>query len=101
MSIPGCRVAHYPSTSVSVEDVLTQLAEQNKDYLYQLETALNSLSKDSGDEHVSDLAERCREIEARQRRQGDGVEKLQDEDVKGEELRKVGSTREQEETEKD
>jgi len=37
---------------------------ENKDYLYQLNTALEGLSKDSGDEHVSDLAKRCREIEA-------------------------------------
>ena len=37
---------------------------ENKD-LYQLEVALNSLSDESGDEHVSDLARRCREIQAR------------------------------------
>lgn len=39
---------------------------ENKDYLYQLEEALNGLSADSGDEHISDLARRCREVEARQ-----------------------------------
>lgn len=38
---------------------------ENKDYLYQLEEALNGLSKESGDEHVSDLARRCREVEAK------------------------------------
>ena len=37
---------------------------ENKDYLYQLEAALNSLSPESGDEHVSDLAQRCRNLEA-------------------------------------
>lgn len=36
---------------------------ENKDYLYQLETALVGLSEESGDEHVSDLARRCRQIE--------------------------------------
>lgn len=40
---------------------------ENKDYLYQLEEALNGLSKESGDEHISDLARRCREIEAREK----------------------------------
>lgn len=39
---------------------------ENKDYLYQLEEALNGLSKESGDEHISDLARRCREIAARE-----------------------------------
>ena len=38
---------------------------ENIDYLYQLEAALDGLSKESGDEHVSDLASRCREIQAR------------------------------------
>ena len=37
----------------------------NIDYLYQLEEALNGLSPESGDEHISDLARRCREIQAR------------------------------------
>lgn len=40
---------------------------ENIDYLYQLEEALNGLSKESGDEHVSDLARRCRKIQARQK----------------------------------
>jgi cation transport regulator ChaC len=38
---------------------------ENRDYLYELETALDGLSPESGDEHVSDLARRCREVEAR------------------------------------
>ncbi|KJY02479.1 cation transport protein ChaC [Zymoseptoria brevis] len=44
---------------------------ENKDYLYQLDEALSGLSRDSGDEHVSDLARRCREVEAR-RGKGEG-----------------------------
>jgi glutathione-specific gamma-glutamylcyclotransferase len=40
---------------------------ENIDYLYQLEKALDGLSAESGDEHVSDLARRCREIQARER----------------------------------
>lgn len=43
---------------------------ENKDYLYELEAALNGLSEESGDEHISDLARRCREIEARNRAEG-------------------------------
>lgn len=39
---------------------------QNRDYLYELETALNDHSPESGDEHISDLARRCREVEAKQ-----------------------------------
>ncbi|KHO00092.1 ChaC-like protein [Metarhizium album ARSEF 1941] len=35
----------------------------NKDYLYGLELALNELSPDSGDHHVSDLAQRVRALE--------------------------------------
>jgi len=38
---------------------------ENREYLYQLEEALKGLSEESADEHVFDLARRCREIEAR------------------------------------
>ncbi|KAI6797955.1 hypothetical protein KC361_g3589 [Hortaea werneckii] len=38
---------------------------ENTEYLYQLEEALQRLSRESGDEHISDLARRCREIEGR------------------------------------
>jgi len=69
---------------------------ENRDYLYQLETALDGLSEGSGDEHVSDLVSRCREIEAR----GKDVMPLQDGGVKSEASKKVQSTEEQEETEK-
>ena len=39
---------------------------ENRDYLFELEGALDGLSVESGDEHVSDLARRCREIGARE-----------------------------------
>lgn len=68
----------------------------NKDYLLSLETALDTLSPESGDGHIKDLAERVRKIEQR--------------NTKGErpapyhalerELKNIGSTDEQEETEK-
>jgi cation transport protein ChaC len=38
---------------------------ENRDYLYQLEEALRGLSEESADEHVFDLARRCREVEGR------------------------------------
>lgn len=68
---------------------------ENKDYLYGLDQALKELSADSGDEHVHDLARRCREIESRKL----GMKPKQ-EDVLQNELKKVGSTDEQEEVEK-
>jgi cation transport protein ChaC len=40
---------------------------ENRDYLYQLEEALRGLSEESADEHVFDLAKRCREVEAKER----------------------------------
>lgn len=39
---------------------------ENKDYLFELETALNNLSPESGDEHITDLANRCRAVLARE-----------------------------------
>jgi|SRR6266516_3596576 len=38
---------------------------ENKEYLYMLEEGLNELSKESGDEHVQDLARRVRAIDQR------------------------------------
>lgn len=38
---------------------------ENRDYLYQLEEALKNLSEESADDHIFDLARRCREVEAR------------------------------------
>ncbi len=43
---------------------------ENVDYLYQLETALDNLSANSSDEHISDLARRCREIQKRNGAEG-------------------------------
>lgn len=64
----------------------------NKDYLMSLETALDSLSTESGDEHIKDLANRVRNIE-----QGAhvGPGYVVSEPV-GNELKRVGSTDEQE-----
>jgi hypothetical protein len=62
--------------------------------LYNLETALLGLSKQSEDAHVSDLVRRCRELEA------DEGEKAGSDNEGGEVLHKVGSTEEVEEVEK-
>ncbi|KAH7408079.1 ChaC-like protein [Phaeosphaeria sp. MPI-PUGE-AT-0046c] len=37
---------------------------ENREYLFMLEEALRGLSRESGDEHVSELVRRCRELEA-------------------------------------
>jgi len=68
----------------------------NKDYLLSLETALDSLSPASWDGHIKDLADRVRKIEQR----GDADITRVAEKAIGDELRRVGSTNEQEETEK-
>jgi len=62
---------------------------ENKEYLYNLETALLGLSTESEDAHVSDLVRRCREIEAHEGSK-----------VHNEGLQKVDSTEEQKEVEK-
>lgn len=68
----------------------------NKDYLLSLEKALDELSPESGDEHIKDLADRVRKIEEDANGYvGHTVDKVVDH-----ELKKVGSTDEQEETEK-
>ena len=59
-----------------------------------LEEALLSLSTESQDGHISDLAKRCRTIEA------EGGWEIEREENRGPELHKVGSTEEQEEIEK-
>ena len=68
----------------------------NKDYLLSLETALDSLSPESGDEHIKDLANRVRKIE-QDANIGPGYAVRE---PVGHELKRVGSTDEQEETEK-
>lgn len=68
----------------------------NKDYLLSLETALDGLSTESGDEHIKDLANRLRKIEqGAQVEPGSAVS-----GPVGTELKRVSSTDEQEEMEK-
>jgi cation transport regulator ChaC len=67
---------------------------ENKEYLYNLETALLGLSTHSGDAHVSDLVRRCKALEEEA---GIGKDHGND-DTEG--LYRVGSTDEQEEVEK-
>lgn len=69
---------------------------ENREYLYQLDEALRGLSVESEDEHVGDLARRCREVEARV------LVAEQDGSVGGDgaELKMSTSTDEQEEVEK-
>lgn len=70
----------------------------NKDYLLGLEKALDELSPESGDGHVKDLADRLREIEKRE--SGLRSAEISSKEAVSAELKKVGSTDEQEETEK-
>jgi len=69
----------------------------NKDYLLELEQALDNLSPESGDGHIKDLANRLRAIEAQDR--GVSGSQVTRDAVQGE-LARVSSTDEQEETEK-
>jgi cation transport protein ChaC len=62
----------------------------NVDYLLSLEVALDNLSVESGDEHIKDLANRVRMIQA-------GVRTKQ---ALNRELDRTGSTDKQEETQK-
>ncbi|OJD29452.1 uncharacterized protein BKCO1_8000010 [Diplodia corticola] len=76
---------------------------ENKEYLYMLEHALLELSAESRDEHVTDLARRCREVEEKKKKGDDavGVVSSTTAAVDGHPLHKVGSTEEQEEVEKE
>jgi cation transport protein ChaC len=67
---------------------------ENREYLLQLEEALSSLSSESGDEHVSDLARRVRAMAPVER--GERMVGIEEHP-----LHKVGSTEEQEEIEKE
>jgi cation transport protein ChaC len=67
---------------------------ENREYLLQLEAALETLSPDSGDKHVSDLARRVRVMVPLEREKGT-------DEAAEHPLHKVGSTEEQEEIEKD
>jgi hypothetical protein len=80
---------------------------ENREYLFLLEKSLLELSKDSGDDHVSDLVRRCREIEAEEARsRGESLEAGEDDvdseerETIGEPLHRLGSTEEQEEVER-
>ncbi|EXJ88309.1 hypothetical protein A1O1_05239 [Capronia coronata CBS 617.96] len=66
---------------------------ENREYLLQLEHALNHLSPDSGDEHVTDLARRVRALPRPAR-----VPPISPPEHA---LKRVGSTEEQEEIEKE
>lgn len=68
----------------------------NRDYLLGLEVALNNLSSESGDGHITDLANRLRKVE--QDAIKSGMEVVEEHVDCG--LKRVGSTEEQEETEK-
>jgi cation transport regulator ChaC len=68
----------------------------NKDYLLSLEIALDGLSPESGDGHIKDLAIRVRQLE----QVGNVDATLATNVAIDHELKKVGSTDEQEETEK-
>ncbi|KAJ4295731.1 hypothetical protein N0V88_004433 [Collariella sp. IMI 366227] len=85
----------------------------NRDYLWGLEQALDELSVESGDEHVTDLSERVREVarreeERRGRGEGGGgrvgpehvLEREREHHGQHHEFRKVKSVDEQEEAEK-
>lgn len=67
---------------------------ENREYLLQLEQALEDLSSDSHDEHIADLARRVRALTppSRRSRLPGTVDNA---------LRKVNSTEEQEEIEKE
>ena len=67
---------------------------ENREYLLQLDSALEHLSHASHDEHIADLAQRVQALErpARGRRRPQALEN---------DLRKVKSTEEQEEIEKE
>ena len=79
----------------------------NKEYLWELEKALDGLSAESGDEHVTDLSRRVRDIEARVQpaSKGDGLnlDRLlpsQTGEQQQHGVQSVSSVAEQEETEK-
>lgn len=69
----------------------------NKEYLLALEKALDELSPESGDGHIKDLADRIRHLE--HVKLGDDAEESASKALNGEPKR-VGSTDEQEETDK-
>ncbi|KAK0126273.1 hypothetical protein ONS95_007885 [Cadophora gregata] len=83
------RLAKHINTSIGPSGL-------NKDYLLHLDVALDSLSAESGDEHIKDLAERVRKLEHAANLDGSQATA----EALGRGLEKVSSTDEQEETEK-
>ncbi|KAI0533900.1 ChaC-domain-containing protein [Xylaria digitata] len=69
----------------------------NRDYLFELEKALNELSPESGDAHVTDLSDRLREIE---RKIKSGEVKIDVDGPVSHEFKNGNAIDEQEETEK-
>ena len=78
----------------------------NRDYLWGLEQALDELSPESGDEHVTDLSNRLRAIAAREEVRGRSVspeqvlQREQQHHQQHHDFKRVGSIDEQEETER-
>lgn len=72
----------------------------NRDYLLSLEKALDKLSPESGDAHITDLSNRVREIEAKRQKQGPEVGGSLPELPVWHMFHKVSSVDEQEEIEK-
>lgn len=76
--------------------LLTPRLAVNRDYLLSLEEALNHLSPESGDAHITDLSDRVRDI-ARKAQKEEGADTAH---PASHEFRRKGSVDEQEETEK-
>jgi glutathione-specific gamma-glutamylcyclotransferase len=82
----------------------------NREYLWELEQSLDKLSPESGDEHISDLAERVRQIHQREKKERQGAEHVGGAESLApvrlpssqpqDDMHKVRSVEEQEETEK-
>ncbi|KAK5632979.1 hypothetical protein RRF57_008693 [Xylaria bambusicola] len=72
----------------------------NRDYLLELEKALNELSPESGDAHVTDLSNRLREIERRIQNSGAKVAVHEPPEPMSHEFTKVSNMDEQEQTKK-
>ena len=70
---------------------------ENREYLFQLEEALNGLGEGSRDTHISDLVRRCKEIEKEKKAE---LESNVAVDGAGVPPHKIGGTEEQEEVER-
>lgn len=72
----------------------------NPEYLFGLEAALAALGDESGDEHVTDLAERVRGVMAERGEEVVRVQEQQQQQLQYGGFQRAGSVDEQEETEK-